>query len=32
MKDFIGRFIKLSKGPIYDETNEIKGEHNVETL
>ena len=32
MKDFIGRFIKLSKGPIYDETNEILGEHNGATL
>tara|TARA_X000000368_G_scaffold140186_2_gene110284 strand:- start:1111 stop:2214 length:1104 start_codon:yes stop_codon:yes gene_type:complete len=32
MKDFLGRFIKLEKGPILDEDNNIIGEHNGSTL
>ena len=32
MKDFIGRFINLSKGPIYDENNNLIGKHNGATL
>ena len=32
MKDFLGRFIKLTKGNIYDESNKLIGEHNGATL
>ena len=32
MKDFLGRFIKLSKGPILDEYDQIIGEHNGSAL
>ena len=32
MKDFLGRIIKLTKGNIYDESNELIGEHNGATL
>ena len=32
MKDFIGRFIKLNKGPIFDEYDQVVGEHNGSTL
>ena len=32
MKDFIGRFIELKKGPIYDENDNKIGEHNGATL
>ena len=32
MKDFLGRFIKLVKGPILDEHDKIIGEHNGSTL
>ena len=32
MKDFLGRFIKLTKGPIYDHNNDLIGEHNGATL
>ena len=32
MKDFIGRFIELKKGPIFDENNNKVGEHNGATL
>jgi len=32
LKDFLGRFIQLKKGPIYDETNNEIGIHNGATL
>ena len=32
MKDFLGRFIALTKGPIYDDNNKIIGQHNGATL
>ena len=32
LKDFLGRFIKLEKGPIYDELNNEIGMHNGATL